>query len=407
VAPSERQVLHSRLTHTLEVAQIARRLAEKLLLTNSTDEGEKRKAKERADELGGIDPDVVEVGALAHDLGHPPFGHVAEKELNRLATKAGVPEGFDGNAQTFRIITRLAVRREHSKGLNLTRATLNAVLKYPCLRASDTDSPCHKKWGAYASERTAFEWARKMFTSEGAPRSAEADLIDWADDVAYAVHDLEDFYRAGLIPLDRLRVTGSRETKACLAAILEHFAGEEDTQFTEGALEQALNNVMSHSISITEPYKGTERQRAALRSMTSLLISRYMDGISLEDSSNPRMRLYRDPTREVEVAVLKRLTWNYVIHNPSLATQQMGHRQIIGDLFELFVNQAANDREQWVLFPWGYRERLEASKSGDVESVRKRIAVDYIASMTEQQAIDMHRRITGANPGSALDPIVV
>ena len=406
VAPSERQVLHSRLTHTLEVAQIARRLAEKLLLKNSTDEVAKRKAKERADEHGGIDPDVVEAGALAHDLGHPPFGHVAEKELNRLASKAGVPEGFDGNAQTFRIITRLAVRREHSEGLNLTRATLNAVLKYPCLRDTDTNSPCHKKWGAYASERTAFQWARKMFALDGAPRSAEADLIDWADDVAYAVHDLEDFYRAGLIPLDRLRVTGSKETKACLTAILEHFAGEEDTPFTEGALEQALNNV-TEGISITEPYKGTERQRAALRSMTSLLISRYMDGITLEDSSNSPMRLYRDPTREVEVAVLKRLTWHYVIHNPSLATQQMGHRRIVGDLFELFVNQAANDRDQWVLFPWGYRERLEAVTSGDVQNVRKRIAVDYIASMTEQQAIDMHRRITGANPGSALDPIVV
>jgi dGTPase len=117
------------------------------------------------------------------------------------------------------------------------------------------------------------------------------------------------------------------------------------------------------------------------------------------------MRLRREPALDREVSVLKRLTWHYVIDNPALATQQIGHKRIINDLFDVFAD-AATDRKRWLLFPWGYRERLISIADGELEEEPLRIAVDYIASMTEQQAIDMHRRIIGANPGSALDPIV-
>jgi dGTPase len=378
-------------------------LAEKLLLKNVADDSARREAKKLADDFGGIDPDVVEAGALAHDIGHPPFGHAAEKVLNERAVKASLPEGFNGNAQTFRIITSLAVRREESEGLNLTRATLNAVLKYPCLR--ETSGECRDKWGAYASERLTFQWAREMFDAERAPRSAEADLVDWADDVAYAVHDLEDFYRAGLIPLDRLRAPGSKEAEACLDAILEHFRSVKGGQFSDGDLEQAFHRLVT-SHAFTEPYQGRRRQRAAIRSTTASLVSRYMEGVRLEESSSPGTRLRRVPALDVEVAVLKRLTWHYVIHNPSLATQQIGHERIIDNLFDVFF-EAVGDQKQWVLFPWGYRERLAKIHSGELEEDPIRIAVDYIASMTEPQAIDMYRRISGANPGSALDPIVV
>jgi dGTP triphosphohydrolase len=142
VGPLEGHIFHNRLTHTIEVAQIARRLAERLRELDPN--GVAR--------FGGVDPDVVEAAAFAHDLGHPPFGHIAEHTLDQLAIDNGAPDGFEGNAQSFRIVTRLAAHRTGYKGLNLTRATLNAVLKYPWFRG---EGPLEKsdKFGAYRSEK--------------------------------------------------------------------------------------------------------------------------------------------------------------------------------------------------------------------------------------------------------------
>lgn len=136
-SPSETDVFHNRLTHTLEVAQVARRIAEKLA----------NEQREEADALGGVDPEVVEAAALAHDLGHPPFGHVAEKTLDKCLTGSRAPDGYEGNAQSFRIVTKLAFSRKPYPGLNLTRATLNSLLKYPWLR--EAAGKRSKKFGAY------------------------------------------------------------------------------------------------------------------------------------------------------------------------------------------------------------------------------------------------------------------
>lgn len=149
VSPTEGFVFHNRLTHTLEVAQIGRRIAERLL---SEDD------KEKAARLGGIDPDVVETAALVHDLGHPPYGHAVETELNKLVSEH-TSDGYEGNAQSFRIVTKLARRRLAFDGLNLTRASLNAVLKYPWLRADkDENEKQYKKWGVYSTELERFSY---------------------------------------------------------------------------------------------------------------------------------------------------------------------------------------------------------------------------------------------------------
>jgi dGTPase len=181
---------HTRLTHTLKVAQVARRSAERLKQIDGLD-GEAREL------VDALDPDATEAAALAHDLGHPPFGHLAETILNEKAVKAG---GFEGNAQSFRIVTRLALRGPHP-GLDLTRQTLNGMLKYPWLRSAEQPFR-NRKWGAYSSDEVAFRWVR--LHSVGDERSLEACLMDWADDITYAVHDVDDFSRAGLIPLDAL-----------------------------------------------------------------------------------------------------------------------------------------------------------------------------------------------------------
>ncbi len=165
ISPTEGLVLHNRLTHTLEVAQIGLRLAEYLVKISSADDIER---------YGGLDPSVVEAAGLAHDLGHPPFGHVAEKTLNKRIVKDGVIDGYEGNAQAFRIITKLVVRKVDIQGLNLTRATLNATLKYPWLQKKADGNEFRQeeyKWGAYESEREYLEFAREF---EPAPSSAAA-----------------------------------------------------------------------------------------------------------------------------------------------------------------------------------------------------------------------------------------
>ena len=192
VSAAEGEPFHNRLTHTLEVAQIGKRLAEKLVVEQA----------EEALELGGVEPEVVEAAGLAHDLGHPPFGHAAERELDKQILQKKVQDGFEGNPQSFRAVTKLAVRSAETPGLNLTRATLDAILKYPWFRQA-TPPNRHRKWGAYSSDREEFEWVRGLEPRE-IWKSAEAELMDFADDIAYAVHDVEDFYRTGLIPLDKL-----------------------------------------------------------------------------------------------------------------------------------------------------------------------------------------------------------
>jgi dGTPase len=194
-------VFHNRLTHSLKVAQLARRISEKLRSIQ----------KQEADDLQVPDPDVAEAAALAHDLGHPPFGHIAEKELDKLAKRAGLKDGFEGNAQSFRIVSKLAVSDAVAKdtdqtpvirGLNLTRATLNAILKYPW---GIGDNPGKQdKWGIYETERSLFDWVREGHSVDPFAQSPEAAIMDWADDITYAVHDLVDFYCAGQIPVDRL-----------------------------------------------------------------------------------------------------------------------------------------------------------------------------------------------------------
>ena len=176
---------------------------------------------------GGLEPEVAEAAALAHDFGHPPFGHIAEEELDELIAadlhggRSKVPEegrveGYEGNAQTFRIITELAVRRpDGSCALDLTRTTLNATLKYPWKWQANTAKK--KKFGAYECDSRAFDFARDGTRSCGDRpefvRSLEAQIMDWSDDIAYSVHDTEDFFmQAGLIPLDRLAgTTGERD----------------------------------------------------------------------------------------------------------------------------------------------------------------------------------------------------
>jgi dGTPase len=191
---------------------------------------------------GLLDHGAAEAAAMAHDLGHPPFGHIAETELDSLASEWG---GFEGNAQSFRIVCELALRSLDSRGLNLTFWTLNGILKYPWLREGPADPTIEPggKWGVYACERDHFEWARDRADVPADVQSLEAEIMDWADDVTYAVHDVDDSYRAGLIPIERL-ARDDAELARFLGSLLEQDGVTPRAKFaasglTYDALEEA------------------------------------------------------------------------------------------------------------------------------------------------------------------------
>jgi dGTPase len=389
VSATDRLPIHNRLTHTVEVAQIGRSLAEELLRSGSN--------LEQIAEFGGLDPDVVEAACLAHDLGHPPFGHVAEEELDRLVKEVKhVADGFEGNPQTFRILTRLAVRYRGVEGLNLTRATLCAVLKYPWPRG--TSGPRADKWGAYSSEDLEFRWARGLVPGRGEDRSLEAELMDWADDVAYAVHDVEDFYRAGLIPLDKV-ANDPNEREWLVAAELER--RPKLAAFGSTNLTDAFGGIMRIA-PIFEPYRGTHEGRARLRSFTSSLVDRYVKAVALATDEAGRPVVAVDREALMEVAMLKGLTWQYVIESPALITHRYGHKRLIQSLFATLCDAGASKNDRKV-FPAFYREHL--GESPDSATIVRTVA-DLIASMTESQVIALHLRLTGISLGAALDPIL-
>jgi len=291
VSPSGSQVFHNRLTHSLKIAQVGRALAVHLQQVGPPD---------LVEEVGKLNPTVVEAAALAHDLGHPPFGHLAEDELCLLLAAADVADGYEGNAQSFRIVTRLSVHTPDRKGLNLTKATLHAILKYPWPRG--TSGKRHVKYGVYEGERDIFEAVRPPDVAGGAPRSAEASLMDWADDVAYSVHDMEDFYRAGLIPFHRLAHPGREQDMFLEGAVARlRDKGWESGHYSDEDLRSAFTKLITSS-PIVDAYTGTHRQRAGLRTFTSKLTSRFIQAVSLmKPQPGAEDFLAIDPVRRMEV----------------------------------------------------------------------------------------------------------
>lgn len=389
VAPAnDRHPVHNRLTHTLEVAQIGRSLAEDLL------RDEQNQAP--IDALGGLDPDVVEAACLAHDLGHPPFGHVAEAELDRLVKDVHqVADGFEGNPQTFRILTRLAMRDPRFEGLNLTRATLCAVQKYPWPRG--TYGHKARKWGAYASEEAEFTWARELVLGSTQP-SLEARLMDWADDVAYAVHDVEDFYRAGLIPLDRLAVDEEERSRFVEAEWERNQSLRGKFKDKKQEVGKVFDGILRFA-PLVSAYSGSRADRARIRAFTSSLVSRYIGAISL-DQSEPKLNI--NPDAAMEVAILKGLTWQYVIESRPLLTQRHGQRRLISSLFEVLMAAGLTPADHRI-FPEEFREMLVQDQSK--EAVARTVA-DLIASLTEERVVALHHRLTGISMGASLDPIL-
>jgi dGTPase len=320
----------------------------------------------------------VDAACLAHDLGHPPFGHNGETALHEAAAACG---GFEGNAQSLRVLTRLEVKVVGA-GLNLTRAALDAATKYPWVRREG--SP---KFGAYEDDLEVFAWVR-----DGAPgerQAFETQVMDWADDVAYSVHDLEDGIVTGLVDLERLRDGAEQAELAALAAA---------TYSTQSSAE--LEEVLREMLARPEwpaAYDGTAASAAALKSLTSSLIGRFCtlaeDATREAHGDGALTRYLADlvvPAQaRAECALLKAVTARYVMQRPGVHAAQELEREIVSELVGLLAERAPAALEPAHAAAW----RAAADDRG-----RLRAVVDQVASLTDTAAAALHARALGNVP---------
>jgi dGTPase len=359
VAPGESDFPRTRLTHSLEVAQIGRELAGSL----------------------GADPDLVEAACLAHDLGHPPFGHTGEDALDSVTGHIG---GFEGNAQNLRILTRLeakVIRPDgRSAGLNPTRALLDAVTKYPWPRR-----PGVRKFGYYADDQPAFAWTRVGVPAR-AGKCFEAQLMDWSDDVAYSVHDLEDAIHAGHLDPKVLHVPDERD------ALFERAIGyAPDAE--AGELAEALDRLLAVEW-WPDDYDRSFNAQARLKRAASELIGRFCLAVARETRDaygpGPHTRyaaelLVPRPIR-LENAVLKAVTARYVMETERALALRARQSDLIRELVALLADRP--DRLEPAFHAWW-------SEAPD-DAARLRVVVDQIASITDAAAQRLYHDLRDA-----------
>ncbi|MGO3148166.1 MAG: deoxyguanosinetriphosphate triphosphohydrolase [Leucobacter sp.] len=350
----------NRLTHSLEVAQIGRELAASL----------------------GLNRDVVDAACLTHDLGHPPFGHNGEKALSAWASDAG---GFEGNAQTLRILTRLEAKRftdtGASAGLNLTRATLDASCKYPW--NLEEAAPGSMKFGYYADDAPVFNWMRK-----GAPpliKCVEAQTMDLSDDIAYSVHDFEDAIVSEYI--DPLILT-SRFGHDSLITDVAAWAGG---SFSSEELSAAYDRLAKTPTWLTS-WEGSRKDQAQLKNFTSDVIGRFARAaISATREASAQASLTRFGAsiivpREIhaEIAVLKGIVAAFVMSSGRRQPTYRRQRELLTELLDaLWVSGESNLEPAF---------QADFRQAGD-DAAAQRVIVDQVATLTDQSAISWHRRL--------------
>ncbi|MEE1620048.1 deoxyguanosinetriphosphate triphosphohydrolase [Zafaria sp. Z1313] len=371
VAPYSDDFVRTRLTHSLEVAQVGRELGATL----------------------GCDPDVVDTACLAHDLGHPPFGHNGEKALDRLAAHIG---GFEGNAQTLRLLTRLETKAFRpgggSAGLNLTRATLDAACKYPWARPEaplKADGTPTRKFGVYQDDLPVFEWLRSG-NDDGASgarpepqqKCVEAQVMDLADDISYSVHDVEDAIVAGRFQLRWIRNADQR------GRVIEYTRRWYLPGMDDATIDAALRRLEATDEWVPHA-DGSRRSMAALKDMTSQFIGRFcqsaLDATAAEFGSEPLTRfngrLIVPEETEHEIAAMKGLATAYVMTSEERQPIYQRQQEVLGDLVGLL--EETGERYLEPMFAADWREAED-------DAGRLRAVVDQVASLTDGSAIEWH-----------------
>ncbi|GAA4738044.1 dNTP triphosphohydrolase [Amnibacterium soli] len=458
MSPQQNYVMHDRLTHSLKVSQTAERTAQFVISTYAKEHGQTYGASARAlkDQLI---PAVCAVAGLAHDLGHPPFGHAAEQELQALLGSGlsvlsvkGRPvltDSFEGNAQSFRIVARLSLRKHEldakreEKGLNLTWRSLGAIAKYPWLHGEHPPQfpKFADKWNFYNAEGAYLEHLRSTgvthrYGDSALRQSLEAQVMDWADDIAYAVHDLEDFYRTQRMPLNELRARPVHlavdkdddeiaEDPPSLPDVDEVW--ESLIELTFNRLRGELPNVYAGTsdpidraslFSIAEnvrglfparPFDGSLDAHAVLQAFSSSLIRQLQSGARLVEAKTGALLLEVAPVARLTAELLKSITHMYVINTPGVAMMQRGQRRAIRELFTYlhemavatFVDgrggAAGERRLPAKLVEYG-RLAMASTDLDDYRNDEARVAravLDYLCTLTDAQTSLLHQRLTG------------
>ena len=347
----------TRLTHTLEVAQIGRELGDAL----------------------GCDPDLVETACLVHDLGHPPFGHNGEEALHKASLDIG---GFEGNAQTFRLLTRLeskTIRDGRSLGLNLTRATLDAATKYPW--AFDGKNP---KFGFYEEDKEIFDWVRLNVKNQS--KVFEAQVMDIADDIAYSVHDIEDaIYGQHFSPL-------ALDSEPEFKEVVKLAATEYATEIDEDNLNKALNSLIKQSWWV-KSFTATQVDMAALKNMTSHLIGKFTEeieqatkaGNKAENFTRYNANLIVPLETKAQIAVLKAVVNLFVMQRKGAAENYAKEQDLILNIVDgLQKNPLKLDPQ--------FKHQFDNAGSS---KEAKRAVIDQVASLTDSSARRLAQEFVG------------
>jgi dGTPase len=357
VVPGADDFPRTRLTHSLEVAQIGREIGAAL----------------------GCDPDLVDAAGLAHDIGHPPFGHNGEDALDLVAASCG---GFEANAQTLRVLTRLEARVVDAAGgaggLNLTRAALDAVCKYPWGRHPDS-----RKFGVYEADLAAFGWVRRAMDDQR--RCLEAQVMDWADDVAYSVHDVEDGVHTGQIRV--AEIDGAARRQLCAVAASMYCDADVDE------LAPVLDALLAlPTLGDLAGYDGSYAAQAAAKLATSELTGRFAAAAitATRDKHGPEPlgRYAADlvvPSEVVaECALLKAMAAHYVMARPGVTALQARQREVLTELAAAVADDAPGTLDRSLVAAWD---------SAADDAGRLRVVVDQVAQLTDTSAVAWHRRL--------------
>lgn len=448
------QVVHNRLTHTIKVTAVARAISVALR------EGPHR---EFLDSLGGIDPVVVQAGASAHDLGHPPFGHLGEQVLDRVArSRFGLADGFEGNAQTFRILTEIDVQGTSNDGLDLTCAVRAAVLKYPWARYGVPDphpstlkvppkggGPGSEGLGSGKFSAYLLDVAEMTEVLEAYPaiaplrQTVECSVMDLADDIAYSLHDLDDFHRSGVLQHAAVAAefrTWIRDRAELAAAEASHFAGQErapghslellrrrlaakdDWVFDDDAFGTAVGRVAADLVDglLAVPFDSSLAAERAVGLFTSSWIAHLQESVIVEKDPPSRAGyVLLDKQAWHEVTVLKFVHQRFVLDRPDLAMFQRGQARVLEtlvadldtwlsdrrdagrsprrliDLVELATvgyHRLARERPELL----GTPGRTTPPTAADLTRWgRGRGILDYVASMTDDRAVMAAATLSG------------
>jgi dGTPase len=442
VPPRHDHLLHDRLTHSIKVAQVAATLARRLLKKNENLQGVESLSQ-------WVDPEHCYAAGLAHDIGHPPFGHAGEKAIQQVlegASKDWGSRSFEGNAQSMRIVASLSFRKEDiSGGLDLTLRSLAGLAKYPWLRGGHPAGipKLADKWSFYPEEAEILSKLRDegylAVETEGRTvvavhRWPEAEIMDWADDISYAVHDVDDFFRAGQIPLHRISTAlKNAPTKIDWTATDFSFAGDDEETaralafvrrkltripINEGRLptETEIGNafdMVSQSLRIHFPVKrfdGSRQSQTSIQKFGSQLISALSDQCFLSVVSvhgKPRVTVGIHPVGRLVAEFFKALCRYFVIESSTLSTLQAGHAKNVETMYRALYDLASSWTEsadrlvQARSIPSRLREYLRSDvEAGKSPEERLHISVvDYMCSLRDEQAVALTARFRGQQDG--------